>query len=165
MVDYSSIFNTLSLLDIEYGRATGVALPLLFSKLAVIEFCGWIEESFDTLCRDYISSCIVNVDNQNKIESAIKKNYGFSYDMNVYPMMCRVFGINNLENILDSFPPVHYNNMVSLLATYTNQRNRAAHVNTIIGVTPAYLAPSAVISDYNKIKPAFQYLESAISAL
>ena len=106
MVDYTTIHNTLSLLDSEYGRAVGMDLPLLFSKLAVIEFCGWIEESFDRLCKDYVSSWIVDSQNKTKIESIIKKNHGFHYDSNVFPLMCSVFGINNWENIIDGFQGV-----------------------------------------------------------
>lgn len=47
----------------------------------------------------------------------------------------------------------------------TTSRNSAAHTNTLPGVTPTFLTPSVVKSDFNKVKPAFQYLEAKISAL
>ena len=158
MIDYSSIQSTLNLLDNEYGRASSADLMALYSKLAVLEFSGWIEESFDTLCKDYIANCVAMPDNQQRIDGIIRKVYGFSYDTNVYPMMCSVLGINNWENVLDSFPSTDYSNMISVLSNYTTIRNQAAHKNSIPGITPIFNAPSTVISDYNRLKPAVVYL-------
>ena len=165
MIDYTSIQSTLTLLDTEYGRASSVDLMALYSKLAVLEFAGWIEESFDTLCNDYIANCITEADNQRRINAIIKHVYGFTYDTNVYPMMCSVLGINNWENILDAFPAADFNNMTAVLGSYTSIRNQAAHKNSIPGVATTFNAPSVTIADYNRMKPAMVYLEGAIGAL
>lgn len=165
MIDYTTIYNTLSLLDKEYVSSSGVDLPLLYSKLAVLEFSGWIEVSFDSLCSDYINNHIVNIDNQKRIGKIINHNYGFTYDQNVFPMMCSVLGINNWENILDAFPPTDLLNLKAVLSNYKTERDRAAHNNTVPGVTPAYLSPSLVIADYNRMKPAIQFMEMSIQAL
>lgn len=165
MINFSSILNTLNLLDREYGAAIGVDLPQLYSKLAVLEFTGWIEVSFDTLCADYINGHVVDSGNQTKIRQIVSNNYGFKFDTNIFPMMCSVLGINNWENILDAFPTADLFNMKAVLGNYKAERDRAAHNNTISGVTPSFRTPSTVIVDYNKLKPAFQYLEAAIRAL
>ena len=140
-------------------------MQLLYSKLAVLEFCGWIEVSFDTLWLDYVANNLIVQDNINRIKRIINKNYGFAYDNNIYPMMCSVLGVNNWENILDAFPIADFSNMNAVLSSYITSRNSAAHTNTLLGVTPTFLTPSVVKTDFNKVKPAFQYLEAKISAL
>lgn len=80
-------------------------------------------------------------------------------------MMCSVLGVNNWENILDAFPIADLSNMNAVLNSYITSRNSAAHTNTLPGVPPTFLTPSVVKSDFNKFKPAFQYLEAKISAL
>lgn len=152
-------------LDSEYSTTVDVNMQLLYSKLAVLEFSGWIEVSMDTVCKDYISRKIVLSDNINRINKIVDKHYGFSYDDNVYPMMCSVLGINNWENILDTFSTLDKSNFLAVLGTYKNLRNRAAHTNTVHGVTPTFMTPSAVIVDFGKIKPAFQHLESKLKSL
>lgn len=165
VIDFAIISSTLTRLDTEYTGATDANMQLLYSKLAVLEFCGWIEVSFDTLWHDYVANKLAFQDNINRIKKIIKKNYGFDYDKNIYPIMCSVLGVNNWENILDAFPVADFSNMSSILSSYTNVRNTAAHTNTQSGVTPTYTAPSTVKADYIKLKPAFQYLETSISAL
>lgn len=165
MIDFITISSTLTQLDGVYSGTTDANLQLLYSKLAVLELSGWIEVSFDTLCQDYVSRKIVYPSNQRKIMELVKKHYGYSYDTNVYPMMCSVLGINNWENILDSFPPAPLNQLISILGLYKGLRDPAAHTNTVTGVTPTFRAPSSVLVDFAQIKPGFQYLETSIGLL
>ena len=130
-------------------------------KVERIRTEGWIEVSFDTLCINHV----VNTDNYNRIMSIVNHHYGYNYDKNVFPIMCSVLGIDNWENVLDSFPAAALLIMKAILNNYKTERDRATHNNTIPGVTQAYWAPSTVIMDYNKMKPAFQYLEGSIGAL
>lgn len=155
----------LTQLEAEYSVSTDGTMQLLYSKLAVLEFCGWIEVSLDDLWLDYVQRKLVNPDNIKRINRIINKNYGFEYDNNIYPTMCSVLGVNNWENILDSFPTTAFINMKSVLSSYKDSRNQAAHTNTIPGVTHTYWAPSVVQNDYMRIKPAFQYLEYNIVTL
>ena len=165
VIDFTTISNTLTKLDAEYTSTADSNMQLLYSKLAVLEFCGWIEVSFDTLWLDYVANNLLVQDNIDRIKQIIKKNYGFAYDSNIYPMMCSVLGVNNWENILDTFPVADFSNLNAILGSYIRSRNSAAHTNTLLGVTPTYLTPSVVKADYNRVKPAFQYLETSIGAL
>ncbi len=165
VIDFTTINNTLTQLDGVYSSTVDADLLQLYSKLAVLELSGWIEVSFDTLCLDYVNRKIVFSANQTKIMQIVKKHYGYSYDTNIYPMMCSVLGINNWENILDSFPTADFVNLKSILGTYKTLRDPAAHTNTVAGVTPTFRAPSTVMVDFNQIKPAFQYLETKFNAL
>ena len=165
MIDYVSIQNTLNRLDAEYCSTTDVQLPILYSKLAVLELCGWIETNIDNILFEYVNSHIIDIDCKNGIETIINRNYGFHYANNLFPLFCSVLGINNLENILDKLSSTDFQNLKSITGTYTQERNKAAHTDTPIGTTRTYRSPSSVLHDYNLIKPAFQTIETQIQKL
>lgn len=165
MIDYLSIKNTLVHLDSEFTSSTDAQMPILLSKLGVLELCGWIETSVDIMLYEYVSSHVIDNDCKKGIEKIINKNYGFHYDKNMFPLFCSVLGINNLENILDVISPTDFFNLKSITEIYTTERNKAAHTDTPIGTTRSYKAPSNVLNDFNLIKPAIQTLENQIQRL
>jgi len=165
MVDYVSIENTLNKLDGLYNSSLDTQMVILYSKLAVLELCGWIETSVDIVLFEYVDTHIVNIENKNKINGIIKKNHGFDYKSNIFPLFCSVIGINNLENILDKITDTDLQNLISLSDTYTQERNKAAHTDTPNGTTRTYSAPSNVIIDFRKIKNSIVVIESEIQRI
>lgn len=165
MIDYISIRNTLILIDTEYSSCTGTQLPILYSKLAVLELCGWIETNIDNLLFEYVNNHIIDNDCKKGIKRIIDKNYGFDYNNNLFPLFCSVLGINNLENILDKLNASDLQNLKSITEAYTKERNKAAHTDTPIGTTRSYKSPSNVLYDFNLIKTAFQTIETQIQLL
>lgn len=168
MINYTDIENNILLIEAKYNDpSTTTHEQILYSKLAVLEFCGWIEESFDQILKDY-SLTKVSVVNQRYVDTAIiRKNYGFEYDSNTRPMFCRVLGIKNLEDmesILDDGRGV-VTILKSLLSNYTTKRNDAAHKSTPLGTTLSYFAPSTVLGDFRSVKPIFLDLEMILSAI
>ena len=58
-VDYTTIETILNELEAQYSRTLGLAnvtLPVAYSKLALLEMSGWIEESVDTILYNYIDN-------------------------------------------------------------------------------------------------------------
>ena len=165
MIDYISIKNTLVHLDSEFTSSTDTQMSVLLSKLGVLELCGWIETSVDIMLYEYVSSHIIDNDCKKGIEKIIKKNNGFHYDNNLFPLFCSVLGINNWENVLDVVSPTDFFNLKSITHNYTEERNKAAHTDTPVGTTRSYKAPSDVVHDFSLIKPAIQTLENQIKAL
>ena len=49
MIARSYILTNLKTLDRKYNRATSTRDSLFYSKLAILELCGWIEESMDDI--------------------------------------------------------------------------------------------------------------------
>lgn len=85
MIDKTDILQTIKRLDQEYNNhIEDPDLPIFYSKLAVLEFSGWIEQSFDTIMYEYLDLHIVNEDSKNIFKSFIKGNYGFRYETNTY---------------------------------------------------------------------------------
>lgn len=74
MIDYTSIQSTLNKLDSEYNTSTDLQMPILYSKLAVLELCGWIETNIDGMLFEYINTHIVNPIYITKIKKIIDLN-------------------------------------------------------------------------------------------
>lgn len=166
MIDYTNIESTLRKLDFEYSeQISDPQMPILFSKLAVIEFCGWIEESFDDVLYQYINSHIIDTDYKTIINGFINANYGFDYKNHTFKLFSIVIGINNWENILDKLPALALTNFQTILRDYSQIRNRAAHTYTLIGTTRTFDTPSVVLSNFNKIKNPISIIETEIQSL
>lgn len=145
--------------------SSDVHMPQLLSKLATMEFSGWIEVSIDEILHNYLDNHIVNPKGRTNINKFIKDIHGFSFDNHIYKIFSLVIGANNWENVLDTLSSIDRNNLESITNTYYNQRNNAAHGNTIIGVTSSYNAPSQVLLDFNKIESAIKIIESQVANL
>lgn len=165
MIDYVSIKNTLDLLEREYNSSTDLQLPILYSKLSVLELCGWIEVSIDVILHEYVDSHLQDAKYIKEIKRIIKKTNGFDFMSNLFPLFCSVLGVENVENILKCVSPTDFHNLESITHNYTEERNKAAHTDTPVGTTRSYKAPSDVVHDFSLIKPAIQTLENQIQAL
>ena len=87
MVDYKNIENTLKQLDSMYLKYTGdPSFLIILSKTALIEFCGWVEQSIDQILNEYVQSHMKEQNMINYTNSQIKKNYGFKYENNILKM-------------------------------------------------------------------------------
>lgn len=170
MIDYVSIKNTLDLLEREYNNAQNSnqvdpQMPVLYSKLAILELCGWIEVSVDNVLFEYVNNNVVKEENKKIIKKIIDVNYGFKFKTNLQPLFCSVFGIKNYEAIIGALSDQELANMQTTLGNLAKLRDIAAHNNTEIGITPTYNAPSQTIADFRKIKPAFEKIEKEIQKL
>lgn len=165
MIDFTTIQTNLVHLDKEYTSTTNLTMNVLYSKLAVIEFCGWIEVSIDALAKDYLNSTILDSSLKGKVESFIDGQYGFDYNHNVLPIICSAIGASNWENIIDVCPVKDFSNFLTILGNYKKMRNSAAHTNVGVSVTMTYSSPSIVLNDYKIIRPAIQFFEKEIAKL
>ena len=98
-INNTEIVNVIESINTEYNKSTtSTHYAILYSKLAIIEFCGWIEQTFDEILTEYVSTKIL-ADNAKYIqEKVINPNYGFHYEKNFRKMMMTVIGIANTLN-------------------------------------------------------------------
>lgn len=128
MVNYTDIEAKLQRLDIEYNNSIlDPDLPIFYSKLAVIEFSGWIEDSVDSIVYDYIDNHIVDPIVKQNIKKNIKGNFGFNYYSNLFKVFTSVLGVDTWENIEDKLKPQKLVDLVNITSTFTGIRNKAAH--------------------------------------
>lgn len=160
MILKRDILQILANLETEYNSA-GVTQQTQFSKLAVLELCGWLEESFDTIAKRCLQSKIrttpfTDIFNQVIIE----KNFGFSYKKNFRKMMISTIGIisaENLENELISSGDFLI--LDSTLNNLINERNNAAHTTTA-GAMITYQAPSVTKQQLENLYPIVRRMYS-----
>ena len=85
VVNYTDIEAKLLRLDTEYNNSIfDPDLPIFFSKLAVIEFSGWMEDSVDSILYNYIDNHIVDSTVKENIKKNVKGNFGFNYYSNLF---------------------------------------------------------------------------------
>ena len=164
MVNYTDIEAKLQRLDTEYNNSIlDPDLPIFYSKLAVIEFSGWIEDSVDSIVYDYIDNHIVDPIVKKNIKENVNGNYGFKYYSNLFKVFTSVLGVDTWENIEDKLKPQNLVDLVNVTSTFTGIRNKAAH--SYIVVTTTFSSPSSTIAAYNKVKPAMKIIEKEIASL
>jgi len=168
MINYLDIENNIVIIEGKYvDPSTTTHEQILYSKLAVLEFCGWIEESLDQILKDYLIPR-VSAPNQTYVDkNIIKKNSGFEYERYTRRMFCSVLGIKNLEIVETTLNGYggQITTLESMLSSYTTIRNNAAHNSTPVGTTLIFNAPSIVLSHFRSIKPIISDLETTVSCL
>ncbi|HCY43548.1 MAG TPA: hypothetical protein DHV48_19800 [Prolixibacteraceae bacterium] len=168
MINYIDIENNILIIEGKYvDPLTTTHEQILYSKLAVLEFCGWIEESLDQILKDYLHLRITTQNQTYVDKNIIKNNYGFEYERYTRRMFCSVLGIKNLETVETTLNG--YGGQIitleSILLSYTRIRNNAAHNSTPVGTTLRFNAPSIVLSHFRTIKPIISDLETTVSCL
>jgi hypothetical protein len=148
-------------LKYEYDESS-TQWAILYSKLAIVEFCGWIEQTFDKVLFEYAENKVCE-NYSLYIKEVIKKHHGFNYNDHIRKMILEVVGINNLENLEDFLSYTNdLDTLKSILNTLTKIRNMATHTYTSHGATPNYHSPSVILSNIKKITPIMQKIETEI---
>lgn len=163
MIAKSYIEKSLQELDILYNQATSQKKSIYFSKLALIELCGWIEETLDDIIIRHANRNLKEQINKTYCKKQIvKPNYGFEYERNLRPMLIKLIGLINIEKMEKSLEKTA---QITLLTTYLQNlkttRNDAAHTH-LKGVTRRYNAPSQTLGDYRNICAILETLDASL---
>lgn len=137
-----------------------------YSKLALIELCGWIELTMDCIIQEF-SEAKLNSDNNITFvkENVIKKTYGFQYDQHFRPMLMKMIGLIKLEQIeLGLSQTGDLDRFTATLNNLYIARNRAAHTY-IVGTTSTYEAPSIIFAYLLTLCAILQQYEAQLQAI
>ena len=132
-----------------------------FSKLAIIEACGWIEESMDNIVRGYANKHLKEPKNLRSVENLIKRTYGFHYEDNFRDMLIHIIGIIKLEILEQIFDQHKFTQMTSSLGVLKQRRDELAHTY-IKGTTPTIDAPSLTQNRFLNVYAGLKDVESSI---
>lgn len=163
MVVKQHILVNIKKLDKLYNSAP-TAEATYYSKLAIIELCGWIELSMDNIATNFAHRHLTTNDYKNSFRSLISSNYGFDYKRNFRKMLCQTIGMHNMENL--ELPLIATGEIAILeanLDTLKLLRNDAAH--NFIGTTTIYQAPSVTKAQLETIYPILKKIGASIRAL
>lgn len=163
MIAKSYIFSTLSQLDKLFIETTSQKKAIYFSKLALIELCGWIEETMDDIVQKHANRNLRTKDNKDYCrESIVSPNYGFQYKRNIRPMLISLIGLIEVEKIEVELEKTGKITLLKgYLGTLNAHRNEAAHTH-LKGVTRNYNAPSRTIGDYRRICSVLELIDSKL---
>lgn len=148
MIAKSYILTNLKALDWRYKRSTSSKELLFFSKLAILELCGWIEESMDDIIRKCAKRHLRKQSNQKYVEiEIIKRNYGFDYQRHFRNMLVRMVGLISVERIERRVDQTKRSNLEATLSVLKTIRDSEAHTH-IKGVTRTINSPSITIMHF-----------------
>jgi hypothetical protein len=139
---------------------------IFFSKLAVLEYCGWVEEAFDLIVKRSVNKRLKTQPFKQILQDKIiGNNYGFQYKENFRPMLIQSIGLCGMERIENYLKTTGQLEVLkSELAAVKTDRNNAAHTWTN-GATRTYPSPSIIISRLQTIYPIAKDLYSQMVKL
>jgi len=149
MIVKSNILRNLRQLDKLYNAERSPKKAQFYSKLAILELCGWTEEAMDIIIFDCCSKFISDPLNIRYVnDNIIKKTWGFEY--NTYfrdRMVMKMVGIIYLEKIESRVNLSKFIKLKAALSKLHLERNAQAHTY-LKGTTPTISAPSLTMSTF-----------------
>ncbi len=145
MISRTQILQTLDNLQHMYNSKHKLDVSF-YSKTAVVEACGWIEEALD----DILFRCVdCSVSDKGRIkhmkDTVIKRNYGFDYETNLCNMLRQIIGYVNIQKIEKRLSKSkRFINMRAELGNLKAFRNPAAHTYMQLGITPTFDTPQRI---------------------
>lgn len=162
MIAQSYITSNLKAINRSYLKASSQRESLFFSKLAILELCGWIEESMD----DVIMRCAIRhlkepANRQYCRKEFVERTYGFDYHNNFRFMLVRLLGLINVESIEARVDRHKLDSMTAALSSLKVQRNTEAHTH-LKGITHTINAPSVTIAQFQPLYEGLREFDRVI---
>jgi len=162
MIVKGYIISTIEELEKLYNKHQSLKKDIYYSKLALLEFCGWIEESFDSIAKLSVSNKIKTNVFKKILKDTIEKNYGFQYSANFRPMLIKTIGIEKSEKIEQKIDKMGNVQILSTtLGNLKKVRNDNAHTY-IKGTTTFIQTPSITKSQFLTIYPIIKEFEKEV---
>lgn len=151
MIARNEIQGTLKMLDCKFRTATSQKESLFYSKLAILELCGWIEESMDDVILRCARRHLKDKESIKFVEREIvKKTYGFDYQQHFRRMLIQLLGLINVERIETKIDQSKQISFKATLEPLRKVRDPEAHTH-IKGVTRHINAPSVTLGQFPAI--------------
>lgn len=168
------IYKTLYLADARYAliesdhkQSTNYKLELsMLSKFSVMEFCGWIEVSMDSILKTYLK---LKVKDRTVFDGAnhdVDRVYGCDPDKHIRPMVRQILGAKSFARYVKKFADLDQicasvdliggkPSSSCLMAGYKPQpkRNVAAHTYLMPSTQAYFNAPSKVMHELKVVHP------------
>lgn len=151
MIKHTKIENSLNFLNTLYDDlilSEDQTRAILISKLALLEFCGWLEETIDEIAINCISATIPKAIDRQRLQDKIDHTTGFSY-RSMRELLTHALGVkkyNEVEKRLNKDGSLE--RLQSKLASLNKHRRDAAH-RTVQGAMETYNSPNVILSDFN----------------
>jgi len=161
MVNKTIIQQNLKRIDKLYNKHIGGIEADYYSKLALLEVCGWIEETMDDIVRSCARKHLKKQNSFDSIEKVIENTHSFKYQSNFQNMLRQLVGLINLEKLENNYNSIKFQLLASSLGTLKQYRDEHAHTY-IKGQTNTFYAPSFTISHFYKVYDGLKDIERCI---
>ena len=163
MVNKKHILSSIKRLDVLYNSASTIDATY-YSKLAIIELCGWIELTMDNIVEYFANKHLKTQPFKDSFKAIKKRNSGFNYKDNFRTMLSQTVGLHNAEKVETA---LNNNSQIEVLIATLDilkvLRNDAAH--TYIDVTKTYQAPSLTLAQLEDIYPILNSFSKEVKKL
>lgn len=164
----TTIEETLKLLDRWYNEPSeGGDRPKLVSKLALLELCGWLEGTFDSIvCK--VDNLTIK-DAQWTKKQVIDKVSGFEYEAHLRFMLTKIVGESTLRKIEERMElnhPGDLEQMKSLLGSLWTKRCDLAHAHMVahIAAQTKIDAPSWTLNQHRLLDKLINRYQACIES-
>jgi hypothetical protein len=164
MVTKSFILANLKQIDVRYNNSSSTKERLFWSKLAIIELCGWIELTMDDIIWRCAKRRCRNASTLSEVEVMIKGTYGFKFKDHFRPMLINLTGFIGYEKLSKRFDSAKIDAMKSALGALVGPRNGEAHTY-IKGVTRIIDAPSVTIGRFQPIYQGLLHIDIHVRSI
>jgi hypothetical protein len=149
-----------------YDNPTDQTRKDYYSKLALLELCGWLELVQDEIIKHFSETKLTEQDNKEEIvKFVIGKTYGFDYMDHFRPMIIKLIGYKETEAFEKKLKAAgQFQILRDQLSSLWALRNRAAHTS-FVGVTMTYQSPSSMLTYLNSLYPILTTVETELSSL
>lgn len=162
MIARSYITANLKIMESKYRGSKTQKESLFYSKLAILELCGWIEESMDDVVIRCARRHVKSKRNMDYVmNDIVRRTFGFEYDRHFRRMLIQLLGLINVEKLERRVDPVKRDRLKATLATLKSARDSEAHTH-IKGVTRRINAPSVTLSQLPAVYDGLREYESVI---
>lgn len=155
-----------SLKDLErlYNKASSRRNEFFYSKLAILELCGWIEESMDDIVIRCTNRNIRDQSNQKKSRAIIDRTYGFHYDTHFRNILTHIIGLKGVEVVEKKLNIQKFLRFKSTLGTLKKPRDKQAHTH-FKGIATTIDAPSATLAKFNSLYEGLKEIDEKLKML
>ena len=161
MINKGQIYNNLVQINNSYNKSKRRRQALYFSKLAILELCGWIEESMDSIVEAFTKRLNQPANITFVKEQVIEPTYGFEYHKHFRAMLIQVIGVINVERLEANLNQTKFDLMKSTLGSLKKSRNDLAHTH-VKDITVRIDAPSTTKNRFEKVYDGLKDIESCI---
>ena len=162
MIAKTYILKELKKLEKLFDEATkggDTDLQKFYSKLTLLEFCGWIEQSMDDVVAR-TKKKLKEPQNVAEVDRIIDNNFSFKYK-NLRYMLIKTVGIFMVERLEKRINTSKKTMLESSLNTLKRIRDDHAH-RYVYGTTARFYAPSFTINHFNKVYDGLRELEKKL---
>lgn len=167
MISIDKIEKTLEWLEKCYDNSknTEIEESKIYSKIAILELSGWVEESMDGIILDLADKKLDSSNAKKRLEKIISNINGFTYEKHFLEMLRKSIGVINEEAVEKKIRDMPDGKLIKLknaLDRLYNERNTLAH--TFSQGKQEYVdSPSVVKGYYDDICSGLKAFEVEIA--